>query len=263
MTTGYLELRIADCKISGNFIDGLLQDGVIEKPNVIYRGTFDSNQYLNGDQCEEARETKFRRGKFEHGYLVEGICVWGQNSAEGRFEKGKLVEGTLILDEIKYEGEFRNNWLHYGTIYYPNEIHQGYFDHHKLRDGTICNLSGTFRAAIVFNGTDLKQCTAYCDPNKCISELNSLHLLLLCCQGIHCEEAFRFYTEYFMGKSAKIIVVSKIDVYRETRARIDTVLGYRQIRENIDKYLERNIPDIQPEESYANIFNYERYNSHS
>lgn len=258
MTTGYLEIHLGDCTLSGNFINGVFRTGTVNKPNVTYRGTFDDNQFLHGDNCEELRGNLIRRGKFERGYLTEGMCICGQDFSEGKFERGNLVQGTYISGGIKYEGEFKYDKLVKGTIYYPTETHQGHFVNNKLRDGTIVNSDKTFCAKITFDGTDLKECYVSC--TCLIDKLNSLHLTLLCCTGIHCQEAYKFYKTHLVVKSAKKIIMSKIS--DNIHVSFDNILGYRQIRENVDKYLDDDVHDVPPIKPYVDIFNYERYNSH-
>jgi len=260
MTTGYLEIRLGNNTISGHFVDGLLRTGIITKPDVTYQGTFDDNRFLHGDNCEEIRKHLSMRGRFERGYLVEGICTYGQDCAEGIFERGNLVRGTYISNGVKSEGEFKYGKLIKGTIYYPTEVHQGHFVDGKLRDGTIVNSDKTFCAKITFDGTDLKECYVSCTCS--LDKLNSVQLTILCCTGIHCREAYRFYKTHFAGKSAKKIIMSKIN--DNIHATFDNILGYQQIRENVDKYLDDiyDIHDVPPIKPYVDIFNYERYNSH-
>lgn len=258
MTTGYLEIRLGDCTISGNFINGIFRTGVVNKPKVTYRGTFDDNQFLHGDNCEEFRSNFTKRGKFENGYLIEGTYICGQDFSEGTFERGNLIRGTYISNGIKYEGEFKYGKLVKGIIYYPTETHQGHFVDGKLRDGIIVNSDKTFCAKITFDGTDLKECYVSCACR--IEKLNSLQLTLLCCTGIHCQEAYQFYKTHFAGKSAKKIITSKIN--DNIHVSFNNILGYQQIRENIDKYLNYDIHDVPPITPCVDIFNYELYNSH-
>lgn len=258
MTTGYLEILLGNSTISGHFVNGLLKIGIITKPDVTYQGAFDDNQFLHGDNCEEIRNHLVRRGKFEHGYLVEGVCIRGLDAAEGKFEHNVLAWGTCMSNEVKYEGEFKFGKLTKGTIYYPTEVHQGYFIDGKLREGTIVNSDKTFCAKITFDGTDLKECVADCTCS--LDKLNSVQLTILCCAGMDCQEAYRFYKSYFAGKSAKKIIMSKIN--DNIHATFDNILGYQQIRENVDKYIHDDIHDVPLIKPYIDIFNCDRYNSH-
>ena len=47
MTTGYLDIRVADCRIYGDFANGVLQSGTIVKPNVTYNGRFNCLNILS------------------------------------------------------------------------------------------------------------------------------------------------------------------------------------------------------------------------
>lgn len=262
MTTGYLDIRVADCRIYGDFANGVLQSGTIVKPNVTYNGRFNSNQLLDGENCEEIKENSIRRGIFKNGFLVKGIYRWGTEYLEGIFEYNKLLDGTHITNQAKYIGEFKHEKLLRGTTYFANEIHQGCFNEGRLYNGTITNTDNSFAAKIFYNGIDLKQCEVTCNSNLCISKLNRLQLELLCCKGLYCEEAFKFYQEYLVKYSAKKIVMLKEDAYKDRWVSYNAYIGYQQIIQNMSPYTLLNIPDSQPIESNIDIFNYTIYNSH-
>ena len=57
----HLNLKIYNTEINGFFVDGHLKEGEVKKDNIIYKGTFDNDLLLHGNNCCVEHNEQFFR----------------------------------------------------------------------------------------------------------------------------------------------------------------------------------------------------------
>ena len=153
-------------RISGNFSNGLLTEGMVTQPTSIEdkmmtrKGTF-YHGLLCGDACELETPRLHYSGQFStsgsfHG---KGRCEYIDGKImDGLWEYGYFIRGLVRLaDGSWYIGEWsdkvgwidnqRKDWvgpLGYGTAYFPNgDVTTGYWEENKLVEGRIICADGS------------------------------------------------------------------------------------------------------------------------
>ena len=133
----HLNLKIYNTEINGFFVDGHLKEGEVKKDNIIYKGTFDNDLLLHGNNCCVEHNGFKYQGEFLNGIMTKGITTDPSNVL---IEKGeyinarnkipKLSKGIklLVFEQQFLEGEFKGNKLHHGNIITRHKILSGNFE---------------------------------------------------------------------------------------------------------------------------------------
>ncbi len=257
MSDGRLSITFADTSLEGTFANGRLVSGRITKPNTTYIGTFDENQQLHGDSCQENHYGAVSTGKFIHGEFVEGNIIHRDTLQMGTFHRRVLVRGLKIDGKIKFSGTFLNGYLSEGFIQFPNERHEGRFYRNKLCLGVI--IADNYKANICFGDEQLTKCAVVYSGD--LKNLNIVQFILLCCSGLYCKEAYQFYKSYLADFSIKKII-NLSAVSADSFINVNSYVGYKQIMDNLKTYTDQTDLDIMPKPGPIDIFNYYVYRSH-
>lgn len=257
MSSGDLDIFVFGTRIIGRFENGQLKHGSMIQFNVKFTGTFNDRQQLHGDNCEEDRFGIIKTGQFSNGILVKGTSRSSTYYSEGIFENGQLSKGLHIIGNTKYIGTFRNGFLQEGQIEFPDEIHVGKFSFNKLVKGYISALNGTFRSDILYENGILKLCYTIYDGD--IIKLNKTQLMLLCCSGKYCNEALLFFQEKLAKLNTRQIVFATCSLSEEE---LPDSKELGQIAENLKRYKNVEIPNVEIPDGPVKLFENNFYSSH-
>lgn len=234
--------------VSGLFANGKLVNGHYKSGNVIYTGTFESDE-LHGDNCTlQIRDIKYV-GRFRYGVFIEGKVYKNDKlTEEGKYDidnnttqKTILVNGTKYYDDTQYTGLFnRYGELKHGYIAYENGItYTGEFDKNVMRKGRVNYPDGfTSLYELCYDNERridlLRSCSV--QYNGKWEALNNKQCVLLCCKGADSKLAHRFYVDYLSNFNVQTLLLIKREFFNK-KFTVEEEVGLQQILSNINSYM--------------------------